>query len=260
MNNKFNLLLVLPFLFMACTEENSSNKSSTKESIPDTELASMVQDSTRQQPIVQVSDNVRFVFSGGFVPSDFEMSDWIGIYVDENGMYCKPTQAKIKAVRDMWNDDEDNLDATIIDDVSEIPSVFLFSGITVPENFRVKSFNNIPNRILIGNSTKLGDYTLKADGEVTQENQLPLTYRLTIMGSKNEKKIEQVIVDHEFLDDAMTAILWVGDLDADGIPDMIIDMSPKYSYSTPALFLSSQADDGDILKLVGECGSDFGGC
>ena len=260
MKNKFNLLLVLPFLFIACTEESGSNKKPIEESISDAELASVVQDSTRQQPIVQVSDNVRFVFSGGFVPSDFEMSDWTGIYVDENGMYCKPTQAKIKAVRDMWNDDEDNLDATIIDDESEIPSVFLFSGITVPENFRVKSFNNIPNRILVGNSTKLGDYILKADGEVTQENQLPLTYRLTIMGSKNGKEIEQVIVNHEFLDDAMTAILWVGDLDGDGIPDMIIDMSPKYSYSTPSLFLSSQADDGDILKLVGECGSDFGGC
>lgn len=250
MKIKINLLFVLPFFVLACTEE----------SMPDAELDSMVKDTTPQQPIVQVSDDVRFVFSEGFVPSDFEMSDWIGIYVDENGMYCKSTQATIKAVHDMWNDDENNLDATIIEDESKIPSVFLFSGITVPENFRVKSFNNIPNRILIGNSTQLGDYTLKADGEVTPENQLPLTYRLTIMGSKNGKKIEQIIVDHEFLDDAMTAILWIGDLDADDIPDMIIDMSHKYSYSAPALFLSSQADDGDILKLVAECESDFGGC
>jgi hypothetical protein len=250
MKIKINLLFVLPFFVLACTEE----------SMPDAELDSMVKDTTPQQPIVQVSDDVRFVFSEGFVPSDFEMSDWIGIYVDENGMYCKSTQATIKAVHDMWNDDENNLDATIIEDESKIPSVFLFSGITVPENFRVKSFNNIPNRILIGNSTQLGDYTLKADGEVTPENQLPLTYRLTIMGSKNGKEIEQIIVDHEFLDDAMTAILWIGDLDADDIPDMIIDMSHKYSYSAPALFLSSQADDGDILKLVAECESDFGGC
>ena len=250
MKIKINLLFVLPFFVLACTEE----------SMPDAELDSMVKDTTPQQPIVQVSDDVRFVFSEGFVPSDFEMSDWIGIYVDENGMYCKSTQATIKAVHDMWNDDENNLDATIIEDESKIPSVFLFSGITVPENFRVKSFNNIPNRILIGNSTQLGDYTLKADGEVTPENQLPLTYRLTIMGSKNGKKIEQIIVDHEFLDDAMTAILWIGDLDADDIPDMIIDMSHKYSYSAPALFLSSQADDGAILKLVAECESDFGGC
>lgn len=250
MKIKINLLFVLPFFVLACTEE----------SMPDAELDSMVKDTTPQQPIVQVSDDVRFVFSEGFVPSDFEMSEWIGIYVDENGMYCKSTQATIKAVHDMWNDDENNLDATIIEDESKIPSVFLFSGITVPENFRVKSFNNIPNRILIGNSTQLGDYTLKADGEVTPENQLPLTYRLTIMGSKNGKEIEQIIVDHEFLDDAMTAILWIGDLDADDIPDMIIDMSHKYSYSAPALFLSSQADDGDILKLVAECESDFGGC
>ena len=58
----------------------------------------------------------------------------------------------------------------------------------------------------------------------------------------------------------MTEILWIGDLDADGMPDMIIDMSPKYSYSNPTLFLSSKADEGNLLKLVAECESDFGGC
>lgn len=249
----------MPFIMFSCTEEKTQKKI-IKNNNPELSVVSEPQDTTPQKPLVEVSDDVRFVYSGGFVPSDFETADWTGLYEDEDGLYCKKAQAKVKAVRDPWDDDENSLNATIIEDESKTPAVFLFSGITVPENFRVKSFNNIPNRILIGNSTQLGDYTLKADGEVTQENQLPLTYRLTIMGSKNGKKIEQVIVDHEFLDDAMTAILWAGDLDGDGVPDMIIDMSHKYSYSAPALFLSSQADEGDILKLVGECESDFGGC
>ena len=48
------------------------------------------------------------------------------------GMYCKSTQAKVKAVRDMWNQDEDNLD-TIIEDVS----IFVYRYL--PENFRIKS-------------------------------------------------------------------------------------------------------------------------
>lgn len=260
MKKKLNYLFALPFFLLACSEENTSSKKTIEDTSPEAAVVSEVQETIPQKPLVEVSNDVRFVYSGGFVPSDFETTDWTGLYEDEDGLYCKKAQAKVKAVRDPWDDDENSLNATIIEDESKTPSVFLFSGITVPENFRVKSFNNIPNRILIGNSTELGDYTLKADGEVTPENQLPLTYSLTIMGSKNGKKIEQVIVNHEFLDDAMTEILWTGDLDGDGVPDMIIDMSHKYSYSAPALFLSSQADEGDILKLVGECGSDFGGC
>jgi hypothetical protein len=31
-----------------------------------------------------------------------------------------------------------------------------------------------------------------------------------------------------------------------------MDISPKYSYSIPALFLSSKADDKGLLKLVAE--------
>lgn len=260
MKNPFHPLLILPFLFLACSDEGTPLVKTNQENNTETIVADTEQDTMTEASRVAVSDSVRFVFSGAFVPSDFKTTNWIGIYKDDKGMYCKSTQAKVKAVRDMWNEDEDNLDATIIEDVSKDASVFLFSGITVPENFRVTSFNNIPNRILVGNSTNIGDYTLKANGEVTKENQLPLTYRLTFMGSKNGKKVEQVIVDHQFLDDAMTAIMWVGDLDADGIPDMIIDMSPKYSYSTPTLFLSSIADEGNLLKLVAECESDFGGC
>ena len=260
MNKPFNPLLILPFLLLACSNEDTPTVKTTQENNPETIEADTDQDTITEAPIVAVSDSARFVFSGAFVPSDFKTTSWIGIYKDSNGMYCKSTQAKVKAVRDMWNQDEDNLDATIIEDVSKDASVFLFSGITVPENFRINEFNNILHRVEIGKTAKIGKYTLKAEGNLAPESQAPLTYKLSISGPRKGKNIDQIIVNHEFLDDGMTEILWIGDLDADGMPDMIIDMSPKYSYSTPTLFLSSKADEGNLLKLVAECESDFGGC
>ena len=129
MNKPFNPLLILPFLLLACSGEGTSTVKTTQENNPETIEADTDQDTIAEAPIVAVSDSVRFVFSGAFVPSDFKTTDWIGIYKDDQGMYCKSTQAKVKAVRDMWNEDEDNLDATIIEDVNKDASVFLFSGI-----------------------------------------------------------------------------------------------------------------------------------
>ena len=227
MNKLFNPLLILPFLLLACSDEGTSTLKTTQENNPETIEADTDQDTITEAPIVAVSDSVRFVFSGAFVPSDFKTTSWIGIYKDSNGMYCKSTQAKVKAVRDMWNQDEDNLDATIIEDVSKDASVFLFSGITIPENFRINEFNNTLHRVEIGKTAKIGKYTLK-EKEILPQKVKPLTYKLSISGPGKGKNIDQIIVNHEFLDDGMTEILWIGDLDADGMPDMIIDMSPKY--------------------------------
>ena len=264
MNKLFNPLLILPLLFFSCSDEGTSTVKMTQENNPETIEADTDQDTIAEAPIVAVSDSVRFVFSGAFVPSDFKTSNWIGMYQDDNGMYCKSTKAYVKVVGDVWGDYEDpNVKFTIIKDVSKDSSLFLFSGISVPENLRTRAFRNTLNelnKVEIGKTVKVGKYTLKAEGNLAPESGSALTYKLSISGPKKGKNIDQIIVNHEFLDDGITEILWIGDLDADGIPDMIIDMSETNCISSPALFLSSKADEGKLLKLVAECESDFGSC
>ena len=53
-------------------------------------------------------------------------------------------------------------------------------------------------------------------------------------------------------DAAVTYLLWAGDLDRDGQLDMLIDTVCDYNASGPMLFLSSLAEDGDLLQMVAQ--------
>jgi hypothetical protein len=51
-------------------------------------------------------------------------------------------------------------------------------------------------------------------------------------------------------DEPHFAILWAGDLDRDGKLDLITTFSPKYSWYPRTLYLSSQAEEGEIVHEV----------
>ena len=67
----------------------------------------------------------------------------------------------------------------------------------------------------------------------------------------SSKRATQVLFqsDEEF-DCAIPTLLWVGDLDRDGKPDLLIDLHRHYNVFLPTLFLSSEAGQGGILKQV----------
>ena len=45
-------------------------------------------------------------------------------------------------------------------------------------------------------------------------------------------------------------VQWAGDLDGDGIYDYLIDMHTHYNVSEPTLFLSTYAQDGEVVGVV----------
>jgi hypothetical protein len=51
-------------------------------------------------------------------------------------------------------------------------------------------------------------------------------------------------------DDATPALLFAGDLDRDGVLDLLLDTTDHYNLSRPTLFLSSQAGTGELLREV----------
>ena len=52
-------------------------------------------------------------------------------------------------------------------------------------------------------------------------------------------------------DAGVPAVLWAGDLDGDGWLDLAVDESTHYNLSAPALFLSSEARPGALVRRVG---------
>lgn len=52
------------------------------------------------------------------------------------------------------------------------------------------------------------------------------------------------------VDDPLFSLLWAGDKDNDGKIDIVMEMSPKYSYSKKITYLSSKAKDGQLVGIA----------
>lgn len=77
--------------------------------------------------------------------------------------------------------------------------------------------------------------------------------KYSFQGLKNGRKITQVlgIIPFDEYDKFNNfKFLFVGDIDGDGLPDLLVDAS-EYNIYRLALYLSSFAEDGELVKLVG---------
>ena len=52
--------------------------------------------------------------------------------------------------------------------------------------------------------------------------------------------------------DSIYVMLWAGDLDRDGVPDLLLDLSNHYNISRYALYLSSMAGRDKLYKKAAE--------
>ncbi|MDD4053172.1 MAG: hypothetical protein PHR28_14905 [candidate division Zixibacteria bacterium] len=63
----------------------------------------------------------------------------------------------------------------------------------------------------------------------------------------------QILIEYPILAlDGLPTLLWAGDLDRDGRLDLIMNLTNHYNVDLYALFLSSKADPGNLVKKVAE--------
>ena len=190
---------------------------------------------------------------GDLDPNMFFMS-WVGLWRDDldNSMKCYTTKLYTKPIHNPMDDEDGEMSGTqIYCEGHDKDPMLLISGINIPEDVQIDSYPTFKNRLMPGESMQLGNYTIKALGVIDLQGRIT-NYQLTIAGEKNGENIEQIFLESAHFDDAMFDFIWAGDIDQDGVPDLYMDISHKYSSSTPALFLSSKADDNGLLKMVAE--------
>ncbi|MGY8888272.1 MAG: right-handed parallel beta-helix repeat-containing protein [Flavobacteriales bacterium] len=193
-------------------------------------------------------------YSDGDLDPNMFHRTWVGLWRDDldNSMKCYTTKLYTKPIHNPMDDEDGEMSGTqIYCEGHDKDPMLLISGIDIPEDVQINSYPTFKNRLMPGESMQLGNYTIKALAAIDQHGRIT-DYQLTIAGEKNGENIEQIFLEQAGFDDAMIDFIWAGDIDQDGVPDLYMDISPKYSYSIPALFLSSKADDNGLLKLVAE--------
>lgn len=185
---------------------------------------------------------------------------WQGLFKADSGYYIAPTTIKISKDYDAVLDEEGQKTGWNVTHSVKDTAILLISSISQLQHGRIDSIGLHSDHLLPGEQQqfiyKNVKYTLYATGIKKIERPgsdayQVSNYKLFIRAVINGHKYDQLLVSVSNFDDALTRILFVGDMDGDGIPDFIIDTTADYNEEIPTLYLSSPAEKGALLKVMG---------
>jgi hypothetical protein len=184
----------------------------------------------------------------------------LAIYLKENSLFCQETEFIYTPMKDVMIDLDGEMSLTQIRSktTNEIPYMLIY-GIQNLDGVTIPFYEGFKTQLLPDESMQIGKFKFLASGKLvkTEYGETVENYKLVVEGNKNNQSIKQTLADIPFFDDKMVTFYWIGDLDQDGLPDFLVDLSHKYSYSMPTLFLSSKAENGELVKMIAQL-SEFG--
>jgi len=191
-------------------------------------------------------------FHGNEISNDAAKKEWFGLVKEKDGYILKRTKIKIDITRDIIIDEEGEKSGKIVSAADIDVPVILINGLKGIAEGPVKSFDLINDQLYPGEflSFKINKRWINVSAHgVCNPGESLRSYMLQISLQDNQKA-NQIFVGSDMFDDAMFKFLWAGDIDQDSMLDLIIDTSSHYNVSQITLFLSSMADEGDLIKQV----------
>lgn len=201
-------------------------------------------------------------FHGDEIEEDAVTKTWCGLFQSADGRYYLKKDPGISQehVHDPVLDDDESLPGTgwRISTSGRDSCLLLFSGIKHLAEGNVDTPLGVRPRLLYPGEQwtfRMGahNYTLKAEGvakTIEDEEKVVVNYRLWLENSENGQQQRQLLVAQPSFDDAMIELLWAGDLDRDGKPDFVFNLSNHYNMNDIGLFLSSGAAKGELVRFV----------
>ncbi|MFD3001002.1 hypothetical protein ACFS7Z_11555 [Pontibacter toksunensis] len=267
------LLLLSPLLLFSCNKQQSETSSappSDHEHIAQVEAvqltteteaakqatATFVLDTTglSPEPDTPLKLLLEGTFHKGEVWRGAEKRQWLGLYHKNGDYVLRPASLQVKTVEDPVVDNEGVLSGRKVV-AADANALFLLTGM---DNIKAGEIDTavISRTTLAANkdlkySFKGRDYFIQSYGDSTQSSTGEYSYRnygWKAVGRKGGKKIEQTLAEDESFDDSIYVLLWAGDLDRDGIPDLLLDLANHYNVSRYTLFLSSKAEHGKLYR------------
>ena len=270
-------LQIISFSFLGLAACNNSRQSTTEfsEEVHDTTTflrsdRSVKKDTITYETIFFPEDTTYMakVLTKGTFHSDevwqtAEKENWFGVFKGLNDNYLSNVEVKTPRVFDVVLDEDSTKNKTgwEVIPANKDSCYLLISGLKFLTNHKIKSL--ILSKISIFPDEQLQikylgiDYNVFAKGEKIRSIDSPESfevrnYKLYLSAMKDGQIVNELLASIPNFDDAMVQILFAGDIDGDGLLDLIIDTSRHYNVSSPTLYLSKPADKGHLLKVVGQ--------
>jgi len=188
-------------------------------------------------------------------------NDWYGIFKKGDSIYIEKTKLITSRVFDIIIDEDSTLGKTgwKVETPQKDTSIILVSGANSIKQRTVKEAI-LDNTVVLPDDTLIirfngKDYKLYATGDLVNRNKSHESYyknyKLYISALKNGIETTQLIVAKPYFEDNYVGIICAGDFDGDGLLDLLMDTSSHYNATIPSLFLSTYANDDEIIRIVG---------
>jgi hypothetical protein len=204
---------------------------------------------------------IKLLTIGDFHGEDVEFKTgaskkWLGLYRRKNKYFLLATTVKIKAVPDfMYAEASGDRSGKKVSTNYKLASVFLLKNADMLRAGEVKTlfdgneneYESIDRKYSRQFELNGKKYTLAVEDSTNDGAEYLTAKSKMIISSGN---LKQTIYTQTICDDCGWDLCWVGDFDKDGKPDFYINLSNHYNVTSHRLFLSSQAEKGEIVREV----------
>lgn len=183
---------------------------------------------------------------------------WLGLHVSDHGSMLLPYRLRVEAVHDgIVDDDEEQKTGKAVSVDLPLKPSFLVKGAIVlregPVTTVLEGEKALETASLLSPSLAEHFYVLKIVGDEDKEKcseQSPPRNAKLVLASGDSAQVLYSL--KECGNDAGWTLLWAGDIDRDGKLDLYVSVNQHYNVSERKLFLSSSAEEGQLVKEVAE--------
>jgi hypothetical protein len=184
----------------------------------------------------------------------------MGLFMGKSGYYLAQTGLTIRKQRDFGSDEVgEEKTGRLVEARNPDSCLLLIEPQSFLNNHPIPGISFKTKQLEPGVSLDfdyLGhQYNLMASGiHVPQKegNELHISsYKLFLTSEINGKQVTELLVSESLLEEITTELIFAGDIDGDGLLDLVIDISNHSNKSIPTLYLSKPAEKGHLVKPVG---------
>lgn len=237
------------------TAENSDDEQAEDSLLTEAETTITV-DSSNLAP--EPTGKIKLLLEGTFhkdeVWQGVQQKKWLALVFEEGQYVLKPVQATVKTVYDPAHDpDSLHISGRAVSS-SRPGTIVLLTGLSNPNPGKIDTVALERDVLAPGHKisfkTSRGTYQLTASGDsaaVEGTNLFKIqNYSWKVSGNKAGSKVTQTLAEDHSFENAIYVLLWMGDLDGDGVQDIIADLSTSRARNNITLFLSSMAGKGKL--------------
>lgn len=272
MNAKTIILgsLFVSLLFGISCQNGTKNTDNVSDTIVAKQDSTQLPTTETVEKIIPFPENVEILLPMAYRKDDTDYpvtvkgKEWYEIYKNNKNGKWIIAKADLKVSYD--NDPCSGLDVMIIDSKHKDAVLFFtpFEGLsesveTILENKPLIPGNSVnfkmndKNYSLSVSATNDAGNTLSADKlPKDSEGNIYLYAKNFKLSFSSDGAKSYSIAEVEEMHDVNPKIIWAGDLNNDGLPDMILDLSEDYESRHLYFFLSDQNDSEKPLKKIGD--------